>query len=68
MRYRGLSGLEHHTKLLSIEFLELIEIIEWCDKQFGYHNWDWASDEQFGYCIFYFKNEEHISWFIMRWT
>jgi len=62
------SGLVYHTKLLSIPFLKLLEIIEWCDKQFGFHNWEWVSDDQYGYCTFYFSHEEHITWFLMRWS
>ena len=60
-------GLIHNTTL-NPSFLELHEIIDWCDKQFGFSNWEWENDMQFGHCIFYFRNEEHRDWFLLRWS
>ena len=60
-------GLIYHTNL-NPSFLELHEIIDWCDKQYGFNNWDWENDNQYGFCVFYFREEADMNWFLLRWS
>ena len=60
-------GLDYSMKL-SPNFIELIYIIEWCDDNFGFNNWDWEPNDYVGYCTFYFRTEECRNWFLLRWS
>lgn len=56
----------------------------WCSKNIGknppYRNWvgsepveweglgNWCMSSIFGSTFFYFKEEKHANWFIMRWS
>ena len=39
------------------------EKIDWCYENIGKENIDWSYDD----VAFYFRHEEHKSWFLLRW-
>ena len=38
-----------------------IEVNQWCIDTLGYH-------ARTAYHVFEFKNQEHLNWFILRWS
>jgi hypothetical protein len=41
---------------------EWADISGWCSKQFGRDNWDYMYEE------FWFKEEKHMTWFLLKWV
>jgi hypothetical protein len=57
------------------------EMETWCTDQFGLggvaelgsfnrylDKWSWVCCSVLGYIVFYFKEEKHYNWFVLRWA
>jgi len=44
---------------------DLYSIIEWLSENFDPATWDWDTSPMS--VVFYFKNEDDLNWFLLRW-
>lgn len=66
--------IKYPYKYSIINSVEITDRVEWCKTQFGkeYERWSWQWMEIDNYTsmhdTFYFKKEEDMLWFILRWS
>jgi hypothetical protein len=71
----------HQTTIGRGQYHQHQEMVDWCREHIGLGKWiewnpniwkehdlAWTIDASFGYTTFYFKEQEHLAWFLLRWA